>query len=334
VTTSTGLLELSAALGDHARARPLVDGSVTAAGIRLLGTTLGGSETFWRQLKFAEFDVSEMSMSSLLIATSQGPTPWVAIPVFTRLFHYTGALVRTDRGIETPADLRGKRLGVPEYQQTAAVWSRGILKDHFGVDPTEIEWFMERPPEVSHGGASGFVPPPGIRLQYIPRETNMGEMVAAGTLDGALLYIASNNLVDRSRINLRAHPKVRLLFPDPAAEKRRFYAATGIFPINHTVVVRRSIIEAHPWVARSLYDAFMTVKAQLRAEFDEQLEPFYTAGLLGEPERKALAGDPFAYGISAARPVLETIARYAHDQGLTKRLVALDELFAQSTMDL
>jgi 4,5-dihydroxyphthalate decarboxylase len=334
VTTSTGLLELSAALGDHIRARPLIDGRVAPEGIRLLGTTLGGSETFWRQLKFAEFDISEMSMSSLLIMTSQGPTPWVAIPVFTRLFHYTGAMVRTDAGIEQPSDLRGKRLGVPEYQQTAAVWSRGVLKDHFGVDPTEIEWFMERPPEVSHGGASGFVPPPGVRLQYIPRETNMGEMVAAGTLDGALLYIASKNLVDRSRIDLIAHPKVRRLFPDVAAEKRRFYAATGFFPINHTVVIRRSILEAHPWVARSLYDAFMTVKAQLLADRDEHLEPYFATGLLGAPEREAFAEDPFAYGVAAARPVLETIARYAYEQGLTKRRVALDELFAPSTMDL
>jgi 4,5-dihydroxyphthalate decarboxylase len=334
VTTADGLLELSAALGNHARARPLADGSVAPAGIRLLGTTLGGSETFWRQLKFAEFDVSEMSMSSLVIATSHGPTPWVAIPVFTRLFHYTGALVRIDRGIDAPADLRGKRLGVPEYQQTAALWSRGILKDHFGVDPADIEWYMERPPEVSHGGSTGFTPPPGIRLQYIPRDTNMGEMVADGRLDGALLYIPLNNLVDRSRIDLRRHPMVRPLFPDARAETRRFYAATGIFPINHTVVVRRSILERHPWVARSLYDAFQAVKTTLRAQHDDNLAPYFATGLLNAAERTSLAKDPYEYGITATRPVLETITRYAHDQGLTKRVVALDEIFAPSTMDL
>src|ERR1700733_3741119 len=146
--TTEGLLELSAALGkQNARARPLIDGSVSPKGIRLLGTALGGSETFWRQLKFAEFDVSEMSMSSLLILVASGKSPWVAIPVFTRAVHYTrGGLMRNDRGINTPADLRGKRLGVPEYQQTAAVWARGILKDNWGVDPREIEWGMERPP--------------------------------------------------------------------------------------------------------------------------------------------------------------------------------------------
>jgi 4,5-dihydroxyphthalate decarboxylase len=328
------LLELSAALGKHPRARALIDGSIAPAGIRLLGTALGGSETFWRQLKFAEFDVSEMSMSSLLIATQRGPTPWVAIPVFTRVFHYTDALVRIDRGIETPADLRGKRLGVPEYQQTAAVWSRGILKDHFGLDPTGIHWYMERPPEVSHGGSTGFVPPPGIELQYIAPDTNIGEMVAAGSLDGALLYIPLNNLVDRSRIDLRAHPMVRRLFPDPRSETRRFYAATGIFPINHTVVVRRSILERHPWVARSLYDAFVAAKERLRRDRDERLEPFFATGVLGEAERETLAYDPFAYGIGAARPVLETLARYVHDQGLTNRVVQIEELFDSSTSGL
>jgi 4,5-dihydroxyphthalate decarboxylase len=127
---------------------------------------------------------------------------------------------------------------------------------------------------------------------------------------------------------------VRRLFPDRAAETRRFYAATGIFPINHCVVVRRSILEQHPWVARSLYDAFVAAKERLRTERDAAIEPFFATGLLGDTEHKALDHDPFAYGIAATRPVLETIARYVHDQGLTKRLVALEELFAPSTMDL
>ena len=333
MTAKKGRLELSAALGNHSRARPLIDGSIEPEGIRLLGTTLGGSETFWRQLKFAEFDVSEMSMSTLLILAAHGPSPWVAIPVFTRVYHYPrGGLVRKDRGIKTPADLRGKRLGVPEYQQTGALWARGILKDHWGVDPREIEWYMERPPEMSHGGATNFVPPPGIRLQYIPRDTDMGEMVLNGTLDGALLYRLGDNLVDRSRIDLRRHPAIHRLYPDPAAEARRHYTATGIYPINHTVVVRRSILEAHPWVARSLYDAFLTVKDRIRAERDAQLEPFFATGLFADRERQALDIDPLAYGIEATRNVLETITRYSHDQGLTDRVVALEELFHPSVL--
>ncbi|MFL6949581.1 MAG: PhnD/SsuA/transferrin family substrate-binding protein, partial [Xanthobacteraceae bacterium] len=157
---SAGRLELSIALSDNPNTRPLLDGAVHAEGISLIATALHPSEMFWRQLRFAEFDVSEMSMSSLLIATSRGPTPWVALPVFTtREFFHTRILVRADAAISAPADLRGKRVGVPEYQQTAAIWGRGVLQHEFGVHAKEIEWFMERPPDRSHGGATGFSPP-------------------------------------------------------------------------------------------------------------------------------------------------------------------------------
>jgi 4,5-dihydroxyphthalate decarboxylase len=249
------------------------------------------------------------------------------------VYHHTGALVRIDRGIDGPQDLRGKKMGVPEYQQTAAVWSRGILKDHFGVDASEIEWWMERPPEISHGGATGFVPPPGITLHYIPRETDMGEMVASGALDGALHYIASDNLVDRSTIDLRRHPMVRRLY-DPAVEKRRMYSTTGIFPINHCVVIRRSIVEQNPWVPRSLYRAFFEAKQRGRKAQAERLEPYFATGTLSAADRAALDTDLFAYGIKATRPVLETLTRYSFDQGLTDRIIGLDEIFDPSTLEL
>ena len=197
---------------------------------------------FWRQLRFAEFDVSEMSMSSLIIAVSRGDTRWVAIPVFTmRKFFHTSIIVRTDSGIAAPADLRGKRIGVPEYQQTWAIWSRGVLQHEFGVHARDIEWFMERNPDKSHGGATGFTAPPGVRVNQIPPTTNMGEMLLRGELDGSLHYLVDNNLVDRSTVDVSG--VTRYLFPDPAAEGRRFYAKTGLFPINHTVVVRRSLLE-------------------------------------------------------------------------------------------
>src|SRR5262245_58614241 len=156
-------LELSIALSDNENTRPLLDGVVEAEGLRLVPTAVHPSEMFWRQLKFGDFDVSEMSMSSLLIATSRGPTPWVALPVFTsREFFHTRVLVRADAGIAKPEDLRGKRVGVPEYQQTAAIWGRGVLQHEFGVHARDMEWFMERPPDKSHGGATGFMPPAGV----------------------------------------------------------------------------------------------------------------------------------------------------------------------------
>jgi len=203
---SAGRLELSIALSDNPNTRPLLDGAVHAEGISLIATALHPSEMFWRQLRFAEFDVSEMSMSSLLIATSRGPTPWVALPVFTtREFFHTRILVRADAAISAPADLRGKRVGVPEYQQTAAIWGRGVLQHEFGVHAKEIEWFMERPPDRSHGGATGFSPPPGVRLNHIPPTTNIGEMLVRGAvawcadagLARSMLYTQARNVASQ-----------------------------------------------------------------------------------------------------------------------------------------
>ena len=326
-------LELGIALSDNPNTRPLIDGEVQAEGIGLTATTLHPSEMFWRQLRFAEFDVSEMSMSSLLIATARGPTPWVALPVFTtREFFHTRILVRSDAGIAAPADLAGKRVGVPEYQQTAAIWGRGVLRHEFGVEPKSIEWFMERPPDKSHGGATGFAPPAGVRLNYIPPTTNIGEMLVRGELDATLLYLTHRNLVDRSRIDLSNHPKVRPLFADRAAEARRYYAKTGLFPINHTVVVRRTLLERHPWIALNLFSAFMAAKAHLVRNGNDYLMPFLTTGLVGDDVQRALGNDPMPYGVKAPRPVLETIAQYVHEQGLTDRRVGLEEIFAPSTL--
>jgi 4,5-dihydroxyphthalate decarboxylase len=327
-------LELSIALSDNENTRPLLDGDVTPAGIRLFPTAVHPSEMFWRQLRFGDFDVSEMSMSSLLIATARGPTPWVALPVFTtREFFHTRVLVRSDAGIRTPADLGGKRVGVPEYQQTAAIWSRGALQHEFGVHAREIDWFMERGADKSHGGATGFTPPEGVKVTPIPASTNIGEMLVAGELDATLLYLSSRNLVDRSRLDLSADARVRPLF-DRAAEGRRYYAKTGLYPINHAVVVRRSLLEKHPWIALNLFTAFSAARAQVLRQGQAMLKSYGELGLVGEETRRALAQDPMAYGIEATRTVLETIAQYVNEQGLSPRRVALEELFAPSTMDL
>ncbi len=328
-------LPLSIALSNNPNTRPLIDGAVEAEGLDLTATVLHPSEMFWRQLRFAEFDVSEMSMSSLLISTARGPTPWVALPVFTtREFFHTRILVRANAGIAAPADLRGKRVGVPEYQQTAAIWGRGVLENEFGVHPRDMEFFMERVADKSHGGATGFKPPAGVTVHQIPASTNIGEMLLAGKLDATLLYLTDRNLVDRSRIDLSADKRVRPLFPDRAAEGRRYYAKTGIYPINHTVVVRRSLLEQHPWIALNLYSAFAAARAQVLRAGNVALASHFETGVIGEDVRNRLATDPMAYGVKATRKVLDTIAQYVHAQGLTDRLVKIEELFAPAALDL
>jgi 4,5-dihydroxyphthalate decarboxylase len=290
---------------------------------------------FWRQLRFEEFDVSELSLSSLLIALTRGDHRWTAIPVFTtRRFFHTGMFVNAAAGIREPADLKGKRIGVPEYQQTAALWSRAALQHEFGVSAQDMVWYMERPVERSHGGATGFQPPPGVELHYIPTDTNIGEMLVAGELDATLLYLGAPNLVDRSSIDITASEAVRPIFADPLAEGIRYYKKTGVLPVNHTVVVRTSILEQHPWVALNLYSAFVRAKQQTRQKLGELLKPYETIGMVGHGQVGPLGVDPLPYGVTGQQEVLELLAQYSHEQGLTPRRVDLSEVFFPATLDL
>jgi 4,5-dihydroxyphthalate decarboxylase len=332
---TAGRMDLSIALSDNARTRPIIDGHVEIESVTPYITTVHPSEMFWRQLKYADFDISEMSMSSLLIAAARGDYRWVGIPVFTsRMFFHTRILVRGDRGINVPADLKGKRVAVPEYQQTSAIWSRGILQNEFGVDQRDIEWFMERTPDMSHGGSTGFTPPPGVKLNRIPPTTNIGEMLVKGELDATLLYLTNTNLVDRSTIDIEREPSVRPLFADGAAEGRRYYAKTGIYPINHTVVMRRELYEKHPWIALNLYSAFARAKDKSLKDARKALQPWREVGALGPDAEKGFGADPLAYGVKAPRATLEMIAQFLQEQGLTDRRVAIDEVFAKSTLDV
>jgi 4,5-dihydroxyphthalate decarboxylase len=328
-------LQLSIAVTNNDRTRPIADGSVKPEGIDWTVTTVHASEMFWRQLTFAEFDVSEMSMSSLLIYLSRGGTEWVAIPVFTsRSFFHTGALVRTDRGIEKPEDLKGKRVGVPEYQQTAALWSRGVLQHEFGVTPQDIHWYMERTEMMSHGGPTGFKPPDGVTLDRIPAEKSIGSMMLSGELDATLLYLTATNLVDRSTANLDESTVVRPLFPDPVAESSRYFQKTGFYHINHGVVIRRSILEKYPWVALNVFNAFHEAHDRVYNRTRELADVYFRMGLLPRESRQALATDPYPYGVTANRRILETITEYSNEQGLTPRKLALEEVFAPSTLEL
>ena len=328
-------LTLSIAFSDNERTRPIAQGRHHPHGVNLIPTVVFPSEMFWRQLKYRDFDVSEMSLSSLIIATARGDNSWVALPIYTsRKFFHTNILIRADKGIRTPQDLRGKRVGVPEYQQTAALWSRGVLAHEFGVQAQDIEWFMERGPEKSHGGVTGFKPPPGVRLNTIDPKTNIGEMLLYDQLDATVLYLTSRNLVDRSTIDLNAHPIIQPLFPDPRAEGRRYFAKTGIYPINHTVVIKREVYEKHPWLALNLFHCFMAAKNEVEHETADTLKDYFDTGLMDPAGASAMKLDPKAYGMKASRPVVETIARYVHEQGLTDRVVQVEEMFAPSTLEV
>jgi len=208
-----------------------------------------------------------------------------------------------------------------------------VLQHEFGVHARDIEWHMERTPEVSHGGATAFKPPAGVTVHRIPASTNIGEMMVKGELDATLLYLTHGNIVDRSRIELTVDKGFRPLF-DRKAEAARYYAKTGIYQINHGMVIRRSLHERHPWAALNIFNAFAKARADVLRARDTALHRHYEPGLIGDDVRNALVTDPMAYGVKTNRKVLETITQYVHEQGLSARRVGLEELFAASTLEL
>src|SRR6478672_12721287 len=222
-------LTLSFISNYNERVEPLMNGAVKPDGVEIIPTYSHPSETFWRQLKFQEFHIAEMSMSSYLIARSRG-ADMIALPVFpSRRFFHAEQSYHVDSGIKGPGDITGKRIGVGEYQQTAALWTRGVLEHDFGVSQYKVHWYMERTEELSHGGATGFTPPPGISFQRIPPDKSMASMLVNNELDAAAINSAWKNMPD---IIGRSHripgadgdwSKVKLLFSDRLAEGVRFF---------------------------------------------------------------------------------------------------------------
>ena len=321
------------------RVEPLMNGTIEADGIDLIPTYSHPAETFWRQLKFHEFEVAEMSMSSYLIARSQG-ADMIALPVFpSRRLFQTELAYHVDSRIEQPRDLVGKRLGIAEYQQTAALWIRGILEHDFDVSQYKIHWYMERSEEMSHGAATGFKPPAGISFNRIPPNKSLASTLVENELDVAHIaspWVLRANALDRSsRITGGGDwSKVRPLFPDRIAEGARFFQKHGFLPVNHAYIIRSDIYRKHPWVAASLYEGFLRAKAVAREQLLEQIP---SALIFGEEyfsiTSASVGDDPFPYGIKANAPMLETITGYSHEQGLTPRKMKVEELFAPETLD-
>ena len=333
-------LTLSFISAFNERVDPLMNGTIQAEGIELIPTHSPPGETFWRQLKFQEFDVAEFSMSSYLIARSVG-VDMIALPVFPsrRLFH-TELSVHVDANVSEPSDLIGKRIGVAEYQQTSALWIRGILEHDFGVSQYKLHWYMERSEEMSHGGSTGFKPPPGISFQRIPPDKSLASMLLSHELDAAAIagpWILSKSVVDRSsRIpGTGDWSKVKPLFPDRRAEGARFFRKHGFLPVNHAYVIRGDIYRKHPWVAFNLYTGFVKAKEHFNGKLVDSIP---TALFFGREylamTREMFGNDPYPYGVKANQKMLETLIDFSHEQGLISKKLKVEELFAESTLGL
>jgi 4,5-dihydroxyphthalate decarboxylase len=327
--------------GYNDRVEPLMRGEVEIEGAEIVPTYSDPSETFWRQLKFGEFEISEMSLSSYLIARSRG-IDMMALPVFpSRRFMHMEHSIHLDAGIEKPQDLEGKRIGVGEYQQTAALWFRGVIEHDFGVSQYKVDWYMERSEELSHGGATGFTPPPGISFNRIPSDKSLASMLVNHELDAAPVgrtFRRETNVIDRST-QIRAldadWSKVRPLFPDRITEGARFFRDHGFIPANHAYAIRGDVYKKYPWLAFNLYSAFVKSKEVAMAKLADSIP----SALIFGPEylaqtRSIFGPDPYPYGVKANRAMIQTIIDYSHEQGLTPEKLKIEDLFAPSTLDL
>ena len=321
-------LSLSVAVGPYDRTRALIDGSVQIDGVEPTCMTLPPEEIFFRALRHAEFDICELSLSSFTVKTAQGGGPYVGVPAFvSRMFRHTSIWVRTDR-IKRPEDLKGKRVGLPEYQLTANVWARAVLEEDYGVKPSDIHWIRggiedsDRPEKIT------ISVPKDVRLDNAPAGKSISRLLADGEIDG---FIAP-----RPPSLPRNTPNVGWLFPDPAATASDYFKRTGIFPIMHLVGVRRTLVEQHPWLPGAVFKAFSQAKDKAIDMLADPSASKATLPFLEErvAQARALMSDDFwPYGFEANRKTLEAFLRHHHAQGLSSRLVKPEELFHPGTLE-
>jgi 4,5-dihydroxyphthalate decarboxylase len=307
-------LKLTLACGRYDRTQPLIDGRVEPEGVDLTFIPLRPGETFWRMLNHGEFDVSEMSLSSYTILRSEGDTRFIAIPVFpSRVFRHSAVYLRADSKIETPQDLKGKRIGVADYQMTAAVWVRGFLKSEYDVAPEDVTWVIGRPVRT-------IKPPSGIRIEAMPAETTLEAMLERGEIDALASVMIPKALGST----------MRRLFREPRQVERAYYEKTGIFPIMHTFVLKTSLYEKNPWLAVSFYRAFSRARdIAYRTMYDTDALTVSLPWVIDEVEetRKIFGPQIWDYSIEGSRPTLEALVSHLDEQRLTRRRMNVEELF-------
>ena len=305
-------MRLTLACGRYDRTQALLDGRVKIEGVEeLIYLALRPGETFWRMLNHEEFDVSEMSLSSYTILRSEGDQRFIAIPVFpSRVFRQNALYVRADSPLRDPRDLRGKRIGVGDYQMTAAVWTRGFLEHEYGVRPQDLSWIVGRPIRAIRQ-------PQDVRVEALGGAAVLEELLGEGKIDALMSVMIPQGL----------GKTVRRLIPDFREVELAYYRKTRIFPIMHTLVLRRAVYEAHPWLAVNLYRGFVRARdAALRHMYDTDALTVSLPWVIDEMERSREI--PWDYSIEGSRATLEALVQYLDEQQLTRRRMDVAELFA------
>lgn len=322
-------LQLSVAFGDYDRTRALLDGTVQIDGVDPVYMTLNPEEMFFRAMRSQDFDICELSFSSYMVKTAKGDCPYIAVPVFlSRAFRHTSIWVRKDR-IHQPQDLKGKRVGLPEYQLTANVWARAILQDDYGVKPSDMIFVRGGIDTPGRPEKIKLQLPADIRISDAPDGVTISDMLDRGEIDG---FIAPRPPSGAALNN----PNVDWLFDDPTAEAQDFYRRTQVFPIMHVVGVKKALATQHPWLPGAVLKAFSQAKTQALEKLADTSATKVTLPFVEEQlraARKTLGTDYWSYGVAGNRPTLETFLRHHHSQGLSHKPMSVDEIFHPATYE-
>lgn len=322
-------LQLSVAFGDYDRTRALLDGTVQIDGVDPVYMTLSPEEMFFRAMRSQDFDICELSFSSYMVKTAKGDCPYIAVPVFlSRAFRHTSIWVRKDR-IGKPEDLKGKRVGLPEYQLTANVWARAILQDDFGVKPSDMVFVRGGIDTPGRPEKIKLQLPPDIQISDAPAGMTISDMLDRGEIDG---FIAPR---PPSGAALR-NPNVDWLFDDPTAVAKDYYRRTNVFPIMHVVGVKKTLAQQHPWLPGAVFKAFSQAKSVALDALGDTSATKVTLPFVEEQLRaatKSMGSDYWSYGVTNNRPTLQTFLRHHHSQGLSPKQMSVDEIFHPSTYE-
>ena len=318
-------LHLTMSCDSYDRVQALIDGSVKPEGIDLTFLANTGAETFWRMLRYKEFDVAEMSLSSYVATLFSEDPAFIAIPVFpSRVMRHSCIQINSEGSVKTPKDLIGKRVGLPEWQVTAAVWIKGFLQDEYGVPVESIKYFTGG---VEDPGREEKIPlslPEKFSLTVIDPRRTLAQMLEDGEIDALYFTVLKN------------YKHIKRLFENYAEVEQEYYKRTKLFHIMHTVVIRRDLYEKFPWVAQSMMKALTAAK-------DKAFKEMYSLGRLKimlpwlndhiDRTRDLMGEDYWPYGVEPNRHTLETFLRYSFEQGLSKRLLKPEEIFAPETIE-
>lgn len=323
-------LQLSVAMGDYDRTRALVDGRVQIDGVDPVYMLLSPEEMFFRAMRSRDFDLCELSFSSYLVKHSRGECPYIAVPVFlSRAFRHTSLYARRDR-IKVPQDLKGKRIGLPEYQLTAHVWARALLQDDHGVRPQDMTWVRGGIDTPGRPEKIALQLPPEIRIEQAPEGRTISELLDAGEIDGFMApRPPSRHILQRNR-------NIGWLFDDPTAAAKDYYQRTGVFPIMHVLGIRKELAAQHPWLPMAATKAFTEAKAAALELLADTSATKVTLPFVEEQlkvAKETMGEDYWSYGVGPARRTLEAFVRHHHGQGLSSRLVPVEELFHPATYE-